>query len=227
VVKDYLDGAITQLKARVRHLLRLVPRDLPRDVDALVVLGRERIMSLQNRLDDLLEIPEFAYPEHQGLRLRRYRRALEDLDLIESVVVAALMRWNEHDQRMNRLVGQITREIRFPLPTPVVSCISPWSGYYHTYPNWNLVVLPLAESQFLLHLPDLYHELAHALLDNDADPMLDPIQNALHLALAEVHGYLAEQIDKEQRRDGPRSLNRYLDTWRACWEDWLIARCSN
>lgn len=223
MVGQYLNGAIPQLKARARHILSLVPSGLGRDVDALVVLCRTRVIELQRSLDELMQSHVYLSATNQNIRLRRYRRAIEDLDLIESVVVAALNRWREQDNRMNQLAGEIAKEISFPLNTPIVSCTSPWRHYFRTYPDWSLIVIPLAEGQFLLHLPDLYHEFAHALLDNDADPRLDGFQGAFKDALTQVWRYTAAEMAKEERKNGPpaEAYQRYLRTWELSWLDWM------
>lgn len=223
MVAQYLNGAIAQLKARARHVLSMVPSGLGRDVDVLVVLCRNRLIGLQHSLNELIDSPVYLSTNNQNIRLRRYRRAIEDLDLIESVVVAALNRWRHQDHRMNQLAGEIAKEIRFPLSTPIVSCTSPWRHYFHTYTDWSLIVTPLAEGQFLLHLPDLYHEFAHALLDNDADPRLDGFQGAFKDALTQVWRYTAGEAAKEERKNGPQAeaYQRYIRTWEVSWTDWM------
>jgi hypothetical protein len=220
-VNDYFEGAVRQLQERTRHLIGLIPGHLGRDVAPLEVICHQRLNSVAEQLRVLIETPEMQQPENQPLRLRRFRRALEELDLLESVAVAALRRWNEDDQRMNQLTGRIAREIHYPLTTPVVTCSSPWQQYYHTYPHLNLLSIPLAENQFLLHLPDLYHELAHSLLTNDNDSRIELFQRAYAEALNAAHAYLAEELQKQERRRGPEALKRHLLTWLRCWEDWL------
>jgi hypothetical protein len=65
-------------------------------------------------------------PKNQGVRVRRFQGVVDELDLLESIAVAALHRWGEADRWMNRLTQHITREIRYPLIMPVVVCLSPW-----------------------------------------------------------------------------------------------------
>lgn len=223
MVASYLNGAIPQLKARARHVLSLVPSGLGRDVDALVGQCRTRLIELQEALEELAQSPVYLKPENQNIRLRRYRRAIEDLDLIESVIVAALNRWRDQDHRMNQLAYAIAQEINFPLITPTVSCTSPYQHYFRTYTTWSLIVVPLAEGQFLLHLPDLYHEFAHALLDSDADPRLDGFQAAFKNALMHAWRYTAEETAKEERKNGPpaEAYQRYIRTWEVSWLSWM------
>src|SRR5207244_11682663 len=57
-------------------------------------------------------------------------RRFVELDLRESIAVAAFHRWGEADRRINCLTQHIAREIRYPLITPVVVCLSPWQHDY-------------------------------------------------------------------------------------------------
>ena len=222
-MNEYFEGAIRQLQARARHLVSLIPRNLERDVDTLAIRCRDCIDDVIARLESLLSAPAMRDPKNQGIRVRRFRRALDELDLLESVAVAALHRWGEADRRMNRLTHHIAREIRYPLITPVVVCLSPWRDYYLTYSHLNLLCVPLAQHQFLLHLPDLYHELAHPLLSVSNDPQVEPFQQAYAEALNAAHAYLAVEMQQERRNTrGPQVYRQYLATWLDCWEDWLI-----
>jgi hypothetical protein len=111
-VNDYFEGAIRQLQARARHLVSLIPRNLERDVDTLAVRCRDRIDAVIAQLEILLSSPSMREPKNQGVRVRRFRRALDELDLLESIAVAALHRWGEADRWINRLTQHIAREIR-------------------------------------------------------------------------------------------------------------------
>jgi len=88
-VNEYFEGAIRQLQARARHLVNLIPRDLERDVDTLAIRCRDRIDDVIARLENLLSAPSMHDPKNQGIRVRRFRRARDELDLLESVAVAA------------------------------------------------------------------------------------------------------------------------------------------
>ena len=98
-MNDYFEGAVRQLQERTRRLIGLIPGHLERDVAPLEVICYQRLNNVAEQLRVLIETPEMQQPENQPLRLRRFRRALEELDLLGSVAVAALRRWNEDDQR--------------------------------------------------------------------------------------------------------------------------------
>ncbi len=84
---------------------------------------------------------------------------MEQISNIEGIGIFALKRATDEDAFLNRLITDIGTEIAYPLVTPVVCHMS--QDYFHIYPDFNLLCLPLIESRFLLHLPDVYHELCH------------------------------------------------------------------
>jgi hypothetical protein len=218
-MNDYLSAVLPQLRARVQYLMGLIPRDLPRDVHTLVTICRSHLNSVGDALDVLCSDPEMLRPENQMTRLRRMKRVVSELDLLETVPIAALNRWNDEDDHLHRLVGEIAQEIRYPLPTPVVAGQS--QQYYAAYPAFSLIVVPLAESRFLLHLPDLYHELGHPLLVSDNDPTLEPFQRAWMTAYTAMLAYLNDQMAIEHGRRGPAAYTQYIETWRNNWTSWM------
>jgi hypothetical protein len=219
-VNLYLNAVVLQLLARVRYLIGLIPRDLPRDVHSLVLTARSQLDTLAERLRMLDTDPKLLLPENESTRLRGVRRVIGDLDLLETVAIAVLNRWNNEDTWLNTLVDDVAREIAYPLPTPIVAGQS--QQYYATYPALNLVVVPLAESRFLLHLPDLYHELAHPLLTTRNDPNLEPFQNALVRAYTTAIAHVAEELRAEGARRGPAAYQQYLRCWTENWWSWVI-----
>lgn len=219
-MNEYFSGVIPQLRERVRHLISLIPRNLERDVDTLIVICRNRLDAVGQELQWLIESPELSLPENQATRVRLLRRTVSELDLLETVPIAALRRWGDEDRRMNQLLHRMAREISYPLPTPVVTCTS--QNYYRTYPHLNLVCLPLGESRFLLHLPDLYHELAHPLLALTNDPKIQPFQQQCVTLLSTAQEYLAAELQNEQTGRGPEAFRSYLLTWLQCWQGWAV-----
>ena len=219
-MNEYFEGSVSQLLERTRQLCDLIPAGLGREVAALDVACRDRLDMVGKRLRLLRDLPELQESDNQRERLRLFRRARGELDHLESVAVTALCRWNAEDRWMNQLADCLAREIRYPLPTPVISCAS--QRYFHTYPDLRLVYVPLAEGRFLLHLPDLYHELAHSLLEFENDGRLVGFQERHVEAVSEAHKYLASELRKENTGLGPETFKRYLMTWIDCWLSWAI-----
>ncbi len=219
-MNDYFTATVAHLQQRTGHLTSLITRGLGRDVDALVVICRQRLNSVNERLARLITLPQFSRAENQLLRFRHLRRAVDDLDFLEAVPIAALRRWNDDDRRMNHLAERVAREIVYPLSTPVVTCSS--ETYYHTYTWLGLIRVPLAETRFLLHIPDLYHELAHPLLEQPNDPRIGAFQSSCALALNAANAYVASELDRETGGRGPDSFTTFLGTWLRAWEGWAV-----
>ena len=96
---------------------------------------------------------------------------------------------------MNQIAERLAGEIRYPLPTPVSPV--PRSGTSTRTPISGSSVCPWPRGRFLLHLPDLYHELAHSLLEFEDDARLADFQELHVEAVSEAHGYLACELHKE------------------------------
>jgi hypothetical protein len=219
-MKDYCDAASVQLLDRARHLASLIPSGLHRDVAALDVACRDRLNEIVDSLKRVRSDALLSLPQNAALRLRALRRARWDLDRLEYVAISVLHRWTDTDTKINRLADKLAREIQFPLTTPVVAGLS--QNYYHTYPDLRLICIPLAEGRFLLHLSDLYHELAHSLFAFSNDARLDAFQ----LRWLAVNDAATKYLEGELRRAGsgfsPRAFERYIATWLQCWCEWSI-----
>lgn len=214
-MNDYFVGSVTQLVERGRLLRATIPENLPRDFYALAQACCTRLSDVLDRLRSLLDDPDMQLLKNQAERLRRFKRAVADMDLLETVGIAALSRANDEDQRLNRLIDRITGEIQYPLLPPVVTSLS--QQYFGTYSHLNLICVPLTEGRFLLHLPDLYHELAHLLVTELEDPVVEPFQRSLDDAVHAVLGNIAEELIKQDRRRGPEQLTFFLRCWEHAW----------
>ncbi|MGG6241734.1 hypothetical protein ACQ4N7_24170 [Nodosilinea sp. AN01ver1] len=208
MLSDYLAGVIPQMIERGRVLTDSIPRNLPRDYDALRSTCKqyvdESILALES-----LENQAFS-PEH----LRVFKRIVSDMDLIETVGIAALNRASDTDHQLNMLIDKIAREINYPRLIPTVTTLS--QNYFCIYPSFNLMCVPLIEGRFLLHLPDLYHELAHPLFTEKNDPLLELFQNRYRDALMHVLNYFEEEKLKAEERRGP-NIYDMLHAWQRSW----------
>ena len=133
-MKDYLDTAIRQHIRRGEHLNGSIPRptNLPQKFHRLLQTCQAQLENVIRELDALQREQEMQKPENQRERLRRFRRAVLQLELIENTCVAALTRYGENDQFLCKLVKQISSEINYPLLPPIVSSLS--QRYFHIYP---------------------------------------------------------------------------------------------
>lgn len=222
-MNEYFQGAVTQLIERGRHLLSVIPRGMPREFHLLEQTTRRRIGEELEKLQELVRNPRMRKVQVQPARLRRFRRIVRELDFLETVCISALQRSKNHDVNLNKLIERIRSEIRYPLLPPVISPLS--QMYFHIYPEYNLLRVPLIEGSFLLHLPDLYHELAHPLVVERHDPSVAHFHKHLLRALDHVFTYFGDELVKEGRRQGrtPPLYVFYLDQWQKAWfRGWAV-----
>lgn len=218
-LEDYLAGSIAHTVHRGKSLIAKIPRDLPREYGALEQTCRREIERAIETLQSLQDSSIYGRPELQAARLRRFRRVVEDLDDIEGKGIRALARTGDDDFRFNWLVDQVRKEIRFPLPAPVVSTLS--TEYFCIEVGLNLLLVPLAEADFFLHLPDLYHELGHLLLETRNDPRIEPFQQSFETGLSGVLDHLGKLEREQGRRWGP-DYSVLQHDWEMAWmEGWL------
>lgn len=215
LMNSYCVASLNQLIERARILVGKIPRSLPQDYDTLAQTCRQRINTAVAQIQQLLQDPRFQLDQYQSDRLRSLRRIVAELDVLETVAIAALHRAHEDDHRLNAVLETIRQEIKYPLVRPVVSGLS--QQYFCIHPELNLLCVPLTEGQFLLHLPDLYHELGHPLLTVGNDPVVEPFQRAYLDALTEILTYIDSEKTKERRRRGPDHPRFLLNQWESTW----------
>jgi hypothetical protein len=213
ILDDYLQASIGQLLERARNLQAAISKPFAREFHTLAQTCRNLVNAVIYGLESLLTDPRYQSPGAQSVRFRDYKRRVKDLDLLENIAFAALLRSNEEDQRITRLVGDIAEEIHYPLVPPVVSCQSQF--YFQAYPLFNLLSVPQKEVHFLLHLPDLYHELGHFVLLEENNPVVAPFQKAHERSIAEALTYLFNLKAKPTR--GPKTDIAVLSAWEICW----------
>lgn len=226
-MEDYFKGAVGQLYERAQELLSQVPRGPAQLPSELLLLSQGCITKLNEVLKDLeyvLDDPLMQRADLQSSRLRTFRRSVQALDIIENVGVAALVRRDlKGDLWLNRLVSQITKEINYPLNPPVVTSLS---KQYFSYNGFlDVLSVPLNEGNHLLHLPDLYHELAHPLLfpERFRDRRLQHLQYSFLTASKEVDQHFLKEKDERIRERGPTTLTQNLEQWRKNWgRFWIV-----
>ncbi len=216
----YFAGVIPQFVNRCEHLLASIPLGLPYEFQLLEQTCRQRLTDVRDGFRALTRDPHMREPAYRQVRIRWYRRLVEELDLLETIAVPALARTQDSDRFLNRLVQQIRKEIKYPLLPPVVSPFS--QNYFRIYGSFHLICVPLSEGQFLLHLPDIYHELAHPLVWETGYPVVRQYQTALLETLDVVTNWLGEELEQEERGRGPERYRFYLRQWTRSWEDWCI-----
>ena len=146
-----------QLARRQRHELQ------PQAAECL-----QSFAALRLRLARLAEVqPAEALEQSDALAdLRSAGREIE----LQTPLVLFLLGARGPEIRLRRLVSALSAEINWPLRPPLVSCVS--NGGFWTDPEPGLVYLPVGENHRLLGLPDLVHEMAHALFVHQPDALV-------------------------------------------------------
>jgi len=220
-MKAYFQVAIDQHIERAAKLLEAIDNsDVPREYHALATTCRTEIVSSKQQLEDLRDNVEMQRSELQTIRLRRFRRAVDRISKIEVTGIAALSRPLKDDIFLTRLVDLIRQEIKYPFLPPTVTTLS--TNYFHIHNDIHLMFVPLSEGNYLLHLPDLYHELAHPLLFDDHNPRIADLRQSVDLTWAHALSYINDEIAYEERRRGPTEYLLYLALWQRSWRSWIV-----
>jgi hypothetical protein len=221
-MRSYIIGAILEAQGRARTLKGKVKSgQLSVHFNQLEQITSRHIDDVLLNLEGLLSDACYADDQNQRERILEFKKSIGSLDLIENVAVAALARSHQDDEVLNSLMDKIRKEINYPVPAPVVSCLS--QQYYSIYTPFNLVCIPLLESDFLLHIPDIFHELAHGILDLDNNPKVEPFQKTLGQFNIAVLQHFKNEIELEGRKTGPEILRLALQNWKTNWiEGWSI-----
>jgi hypothetical protein len=216
---SYINGAIIEAIEKGKALMFKIPgaRELGLYFPSLATIANRDIEYIIHELDYLYTDVDYSDPVNIKQKFSRFKQLSGKLSEIENVVIAAMSRMTADDEFVNKLVFEICKEINYPLQTPVASCLS--QKYYHIYPYYNLVCIPLLESEFVLHIPDIYHELGHPLISMD-NPKVEVFQKNLGLFNIEVKRYFEEEIKRRELNKRNNDFNP-LFVWKDSWlENW-------
>ncbi|MCY3711203.1 MAG: hypothetical protein OXG26_20130 [Caldilineaceae bacterium] len=222
MVEKYLIGLVGQSLERTRQLRRIVQRQYPPEYDGLRRLCLKHLENIQAERQSLAQETVVDTTLQTPLRVRRFKRLVEHLNSVEGIGVFALSRISPDDSFLNRFITKICSEIAFPLRFPTASHIS--QDYFQIYPGFELLCVPLLESRFLLHLPDLYHELCHLFHHG---PHIDlPELETYHAAYVRsqfemVRHFRDETIAAERLRK-PAGLRDQLQLWMTSWSKYWM-----
>lgn len=220
-MQNYINGAILEAIQKADALKGKIPGSGKQHTffDQLTSKAESEIDSIKNYLQYLLNDVDFQNPTILKEKFTTYKELYGRLSLLENVVIAALTRSHEDDVYVNKLVEVICREVQYPITKPVASCLS--KTYYHIYPDYNLLCLPLLEADFLLHIPDIYHELAHPIISHTDNPKVKKFQDEQGKLNSKAKKYFDEIISKENRNGKRQNLINFYQYWKFSWmQNW-------
>ncbi|MEW6001196.1 MAG: hypothetical protein AB1638_00885 [Nitrospirota bacterium] len=206
---QFLQGLLIDLLSRCDVLRLLVSKESYHE-DVREYIGEiiERLEKITIEAQQILKDPAFGALQLLQNHLQDYNRLVERLHFIESFPVPFVTRYNKTDQKITRFCKLLVKEINYPLPPPLIACFS--NQYYWTKPDFNLICSSTLESDFLLGLPDLCHELGHILLYKYEDRLLTKF-------LEELKDYIRAEIQRVKREQKP---NRYIEGYMHLFEQW-------
>lgn len=219
-MKYYLKASILEAIERAKKLKSKYPNGLNIYFQKLAESSLNKIDDVIAALDFLLTDARYQTESNQKHRLKELKELIRELDVLENVVVAAINRYDETDDvRVNILVQKICTEINYPLIPPTVTCLS--QEYYRIFPGYNLLCVPLLECDFLLHLPDLYHELGHPIIDVEDHPKTEKFREQLGFFIYQARAHFQKLSENDKRINGGK-LSDFYQKWRTYWSNWSI-----
>ncbi|MHA1227406.1 MAG: hypothetical protein ACTSPV_11740 [Candidatus Hodarchaeales archaeon] len=152
---------------------------------------------------------------------RALRRHVREIEIVESYGVSALYYANDEIRYMNRLIHKIHKEINIPLSKPSVACIS--TRYYYFHPFTNVIFVPVGESNFILHLPDAFHEMGHYVLYNRENTLrLRGVNKKYNMAIRKITEYYQKLLTQKIRETGPEETPRLIMHIHSQWKEYWI-----
>ena len=217
MIEKYLIGSIDQSLERVRQLRQIVQGKYPREYDGLRQICLTQLDDMQVTLRRLAKETVVDTTLQTPRRVREFKRIVRQLNDVEGVGVFALSRTSSDDDFLNRLITSVCGEIGYPLIPPTISHMS--QDYFGTYTEFNLLCVPLIESRFLLHLPDIYHEFCHLFHrgQNTDIPALEPYHTAYRRSLFEIVRHFRNEITAAERVRKSEGKFYQLQLWNTSW----------
>ncbi len=214
------EGVLLETIERAKRLKAKTPNVPDVHFQVLERGCNEELEKIIAKLDFLLSGRKYQDLKNQSVRLKEFKSVVRNFDVLENVGYASLTRCDTNDDvSMCKLIQRICKEINYPLQPPTVVCLS--KDYYCIYPHLKLLCIPLLESDSLLHLPDLYHELGHPLITEENNPKVEPFREELGKLMVEVRKHFTNKILYDIRNNNEENT-RLFDHWMKSWMNWAI-----
>lgn len=208
---DYIDGLIVEGISRAEKLKTKIK---PLQTTHFETLKEDACKLLNQHISSL---KSYIGKGHNSNRLNLIKHDLREIDELQNIVFTTLNRCSNDDLLMSDFIERICKEINYPLITPFVSCLS--QDYYEIHPDFNLLRVPLLECDFFLHLPDLYHEIAHPIFTNT-----NSANQKAGWLFHQIKTHFDNMISSDKRNNNGRYVpfyHTYADNWKAWIEEFF------
>lgn len=220
-MKKYLESLIAEQINRALTLKELI--HYPIQYPELTGLAERCTNVLDNQIELLKELRTVLHHrEESDIRdiFRDIRICARYISSVEYFGIPALHYQTPEVGFLNKLMFKIHQEIKLPFPPP--SVCSAAGQYYYSNLFTGVVFVPIAEWKFLLHMPDLYHELGHYVLENiESELRLKAIKDNYHLAFSKVTDYYSKLLKNKKREFGPEEIMMIIQRIHAQWKYWI------
>ena len=220
-MKKYLKATIEEQINRGLILKKKIPYPLKYHELSKLSEGCERIIDENIRyLRYLIQEIETDTPNFRYI-LREFRTSTRNIELVESFGISALYYQTPELGYFNKLIFKINQEIKLPISPPSVACIS--TNYYYFHPFTDVIFVPLGESEFLLHLPDLFHEIAHAVISKREDNLkLKELNEKYKEIISIITKHYQKLITEKIRVSGPEEIKIIIQHIHQQWKNYWI-----
>jgi len=220
-MKHYLESLIVEEINRALTLKTLIhyPLKYP-ELTGLATRSTD-ILDEQIQLLNTLR-SELQVRDEDDLRdiFRDLRICSDSVSLVEYFGIAALYYQTPEIGFLNRLIFKVSQEIKLPFPHPSVCCTG--TTHYFSHPYMNVIFTPLTEAEFLLHTPDLYHELGHCVLENmKIDLRLQAVRDSFQKAYSRVTDHYTQLIRSKKAEVGPERISMDIERLHSHWKSWI------
>jgi hypothetical protein len=221
-MKDYLESLVVEQINRALALKKLI--HYPLAFSELTGLAERCTMILDSRIEILRELQRDTRDRKENdLRdiFRDMRSLTRDVSWVEYYGIPPLYYQTPEIGFLNKIMFRIHSEIKLPLPPPSVCCIA--TEYYSLNLFTSVIFAPLTESEFLLHLSDLYHELGHYVLNNrESELRLRTVKSNYDLSFSKITDYYNRLLKDLRREFGPPEIPPTIERIHSLWRTWII-----
>jgi hypothetical protein len=221
-MKEYLKALIMEQIDRGLYLKKLIPYplkypELSSLAERCSKIIDDNIISLKYLLNELEKRGEDELRDiYRGFKMLQ-----REIELVECYGIPTLYYVTEEIGYLNKIIFRIHQEINLPLTPPSVACIS--TNYYYFHPFTNVIFVPLGESNFLLHLPDIFHELGHEVFYNrESELRLRKVDESYRKAIIIITNYYKELWIRKTRETGPEEIPRRILSIHSLWKDYWM-----
>lgn len=219
-MKQYVKALILEQINRGQSLKKLIPH--PLEYPELERLAETCSVIIDNNihvLNFLLQEIELRRDDDVRDIFRDLRGCIREIESVENYGINILYSQTEEIGYLNKLVHKIHREINLPLVPPSVACIS--TGYYYYYNLTNVIFVPIGESDFLLHIPDFFHEIGHAVLCKRDDAKLKGVLKAYEEAMELIAIHYHTLFMNKKRETCPAEIPLLIRHIHHQWKSWI------